>query len=106
MKCPYCECDIPLTWTRYVTSRFGKHTCPECGKPSRLEIGVLPILLVTVAMGTVAALFAFLLSRWLGGYWDLLALVPAILIGLPLDKMLDERCRGLKPLRPYGGKVA
>jgi hypothetical protein len=36
--------------------------------------------------------------RWLGGLWGLLGLVPAALVAMPVDKMLDEKYRTLKPI--------
>jgi len=40
----------------------------------------------------------FLYSRF-GELWDLLGIVPGVIVALPCDKMLDERFRGLVPIK-------
>jgi hypothetical protein len=39
-----------------------------------------------------------LFYHWLGGLWNLLGIVPGVLVALPVDKMLDDRYRRLKPI--------
>ena len=54
---------------------------------------------MAVVVVVVVAPAAILLQHKFGGFWDLLGIVPGFVIALPLDKLLDEKCRHLKPLK-------
>ena len=85
---------------------MGKHVCPNCAKSSRLEFRLSQFLLTAIVMAIIVVPFAFLLERKFGGYWDVLGLVPGIIVGLPLDKWLDEKYRMLKPVKNGDNKNA
>jgi hypothetical protein len=96
MKCPYCNHTFPLAWARYFKAGLGRHVCPACLKPSRLEFGVRYFLILILVGLVCAAPGGFLFYKWLGPYWALLGVIPSIAVILPLDKMFDERYRKLK----------
>jgi hypothetical protein len=109
MECPYCNHVFALTWSRYLKSPAGVHECPACHKQSQISRGIGQFLLTAIVIWIVIIPFMILFYRWLGRYWSLLGIVPGVLIGLPFDKIIDEKLRGLQPikhLRPFAVKFA
>lgn len=97
MKCPYCNYVSPLTWSRYFRSALGRHSCPSCFKSFRLQSGVVQVLLTFGVVWGVGVPGMFLFHQWFGGYWALIGIIPAAVVGAPLDKLLDNRYRKAKP---------
>jgi hypothetical protein len=100
MTCPHCGAQFPLTWKRYVSAAFGKHTCPQCGTTSQLAwtfsyVAASLAAFVIVALGLLVAL------HFGGRYiWAVLAVWGlAALLWVPMDKWFDENLRKLRPLR-------
>lgn len=58
---------------------------------------VLALLTLGVVWG-VGIPGMILFHQWFGGYWALLGIIPAALVGVPLDRMLDNRCRKTQPI--------
>jgi hypothetical protein len=109
MECPYCNHVFALTWSRYFKSPAGVHGCPACHKQSQISRGKGQFLLTAIVVWVVSIPLMVLFYRWLGRYWSLLGIVPDVLIGLPFDKIIDEKLRGLQPLkhsRPFAVKFA
>jgi len=100
MTCPHCAAQFPLTWRRYVSSAFGKHTCPQCGTTSQLAwtfgyIAATLAVLVVVALGLLLVLhFGEQYTLALLVVWAILAL-----LWVPLDKWFDASLRTLRPIR-------
>ena len=118
MICPYCAHTFPLTWHRYWKALFGKHTCPSCGRKSRLSAGLgywlwyVPLVTLLPVAGVLvgAFLYAFsspghteeqILSYFESWLWVAALIVPSALI-LPIDRMIDERVRKLRPIHEEG----
>jgi hypothetical protein len=92
-NCPYCQQQIALTWKRYFTEPGRKHTCPNCGKISRLSgqtstklwalrglaqlLGGVPLAAVGFSFSLVAGVLGFVV----GGFAT----------GFPIDKYVDGK---------------
>jgi hypothetical protein len=81
---------------------MGRHICPSCEKRSQIKRSVAQFLLSAIIFWAIAIPFVVLFHLWLGRYWDILGIVLGILVTLPCDKMLDERFRGLEPIKKDG----
>lgn len=98
MICPYCQHAFPLTWRSYFKSIFGRHVCPACAKVSRLKFKyshfflLLGIGLLCAVPG--AAVILFLTSD----IWAVLGVIPAIIVILPLDRLLDAKFKHLQKI--------
>src|SRR5215471_1752109 len=101
MKCPYCNHTFALTWQRYFTSPMGRHTCPSCTKLSQIKRSFLQLSLTAVICWGFAIPFGIFFYHWLGGFWTILGILLGSLIGMPCDKILDEKFRGLEPIKKY-----
>ena len=94
---------------------MGRHICPSCAKRSQIKRSFAQMSLTLIIVWAVAIPIVILLYRSFGYFWSLLGLVPGVLVGLPCDKMLDEKFRGrgiaksfLKQIeqeRPFGAVV-
>ena len=98
--CPYCQQPIALTWKRYFTEPALKHTCPHCGKISRVDgetslklwtarscgvlLGSIPVAIVGFQYGLVPGIVG--------------VAVGGAITGLPIDKYLDGKYRRLIPI--------
>ena len=93
MKCPYCTAEFPLTWQRYFTARTGRHTCPDCGRISKIPLSASYLGLVILAICVLGVPFAFAFQYWLGGYWMIAGwVVGGSVSGLLIDKsILDAK---------------
>jgi hypothetical protein len=80
-------------------SPMGRHTCPSCAKRSQIRRSVAQFLITAVIFWAVAIPFMIFLYRRFGGLWDLFGIVPGVIVALPCDRMLDERFRGLEPIK-------
>ena len=78
---------------------MGRHTCPGCKKPSQIKRSALQFFATAIITWAAAALLMIFLKWWLGGRWYVLGILPMVLIALPCDKMLDEKFRGLEPMK-------
>jgi hypothetical protein len=106
MTCPHCHHSFPLTWSRYVRSPLGKHTCPQCRAASRLSWTFSYFAFVILAWVSFVTL-AFLVTHWLwphdervgehAPYYLGVYLAGCVLI-VPLDRWYDERFRTLEEL--------
>ena len=100
MTCPHCGAQFPLTWSRYVSAAFGRHTCPQCATTSQLAwtfsyVAASIAAFVTVALGLLAAIHFG--DRYV---WVLLAVWGiGVLLWVPTDKWFDENLRELRPIR-------
>lgn len=100
MKCPHCDNVIELTWKRYWRAPFGRHSCSSCGNRFRMKrsfryYGTL-IGLVCI-FGLIPAGFAL----WLGATgWQafITYCICSLLVGIPMDKKIDDTWRGTVPL--------
>jgi hypothetical protein len=78
---------------------MGRHICPSCAKRSQIRRSIAQFLLTAIIFSAVAIPFGVFFCRRFGGFWDLLGLVPGVLVAMPCDKILDERFRGLVPMK-------
>jgi hypothetical protein len=99
MKCPYCSCDIELTWARYWKAPFGRYTCPQCDNRFRMK-NSFRYFATLVGLAFIFGGIPFGLARLLGAS-DLQAwaayFVCAFLFILPIDKRIDATWRGTMP---------
>ena len=97
MRCPYCDKTFPLTWRRYWSSPTGRHTCPDCGKKSRLPLSVSYWALLVLAACVAGVPLAAIAYYWFGGLWVVAGwAIGGLLSAIPIDKtLLDERYRKL-----------
>lgn len=101
MLCPHCKHDADLTWKRYWSAPLGRHRCPACLGQFQLEYSIgqfasrfgiaLPGALIAVAIHTRT-------QGWL--IPALFYLAYSCLIGLPLDRVIDDRWRKAIPHFP------
>jgi hypothetical protein len=121
MICPYCTHSFPLTWRRYWGAPFGRHTCPSCERKSRLSTGLvywslyMPLVAISplVAVVLAALLYGSLSSEqayerinwFLGSWWAFFPVVVAVLLFFPIDRIIDERLRKLRPTKKVENAV-
>jgi hypothetical protein len=96
-NCPYCQQQIALTWKRYFTEPGLKHTCPDCGRVSRLSDATSPKLLVLRACGQfLGGVPLALIVLKFGLPFSLVGFViGGLATGLPIDKYVDGNFRRL-----------
>lgn len=101
MTCPHCAAQFPLTWQRYLSSAFGRHTCPQCRTASQLAwtfgyVAASLAAFAVVALGLLVALHFG--ERYI---WGLLVVWVVIAsLWIPLDRWFDAKLRPLRPIRP------
>ena len=78
---------------------MGRHICPCCIKRSQIRRGVFQLLLTAMIFWVVAIPLMVWLHRTFGRLWDLLGIVLGVIVAMPCDKILDERLRGLEPIK-------
>ena len=78
---------------------MGRHTCPHCGQQSQIKRGAAQFLLTAIFLWAIAVPLILLLHHFVNRYWSLLGVVPAALVIVPFDKMMDDKLRGLVPLK-------
>ncbi len=95
MRCPGCDADQPLTWSRYLRAPLGRHVCSACGIPFRPRTTWRFYLVVVLAWLLVLALSLWAMRALGLGLGPTLALYFAIGFGvlLPIDRWLDDRVR-------------
>jgi hypothetical protein len=95
--CPYCQQQIALTWKRYFTEPGLKHSCPHCGRISRLDGATSPKLWACRACGELlGGVPLAIIGLQFAPLFGLLGLVIGGLVtGLPIDKYLDGKFRQL-----------
>ena len=95
MKCPSCNHAYRLTWAEYFKEPRGHHTCPECHERFRLRYSVRYLVLTTLGCVVGAIPPAELASLHVGTLLSTVfgAITGALITGLPIDKMLDDRFR-------------
>lgn len=98
--CPYCQTPMPLTWRRYFAEPGLEHTCPSCGRVSRLSAGTSPVLWLARACGVlVGAVLLAAIGSLFGMGGCLAGLVAGGLgAGFAVDGYLDAHYRRLVPL--------
>lgn len=104
MKCPYCDNEFPLTWTRYFRGPFGKHICPNCQKKGTMSmsikyylcLGVFWVTYYFLAISLVKILFkdGIELIRNPFGFGCVIAL--GCLLVLPFDRKFMKDYRNLE----------
>lgn len=116
MNCPACAMRIKLSWSRYLRSLSGRHTCPACATvfSFRLTKSYLLLWLDIIALALItAALVRTALLEYLGYAVDdrrALALsiaLPVIVWGSvflalnrrALERLATRRVRGRAPRR-------
>ena len=101
LECPYCRSKFKLTWKRYFLGPFSVHRCPECRRRSRLSFELAIFIREVVILFVVGNVGGFL-AIWLFGpslpLFVIGFMLPALGIGLPLDKYYDEYYRELKKI--------
>jgi len=100
MTCPHCAAQFPLSWRRYLSSAFGRHTCPQCGTASQLAWTFGYVAASLAAFAAVA--LALLLALHFGERYTWEFLVAWLIIALfwiPLDRWFDAKLRPLRPIR-------
>ena len=100
MTCPHCGAQFPLTWSRYASAAFGKHTCPQCATTSQLAWTFTYVAATLAAF--VGVVLGLLVAIHFGGkyIWEFLAVWGfAALLWIPMDKWFDEKLRKLRPIR-------
>ena len=111
MICPCCNNSFPLTWRRYASSPFGKHTCPSCQSVSKFKFLILYFTLMIFAWIVYLVVIESVMTRsalrqsllkLLGGYYYLLLFIIGLGLIFPLDKLHDERFKKLVKLRSKG----
>ena len=121
MICPHCSCSFPLSWSRYRKSPWGKHSCPGCGRTSRLRASVLfyaiyvPVGIVFQLLGVILGALAFAyvvpgtiderVTAYFEEGWWFAVLVASVVLFFPVDRFLDERFRKLQPMKGEGNAV-
>ena len=103
MTCPHCAAQFALTWRRYLSSAFGKHTCPQCGTASQLEwtFGYVAASLAAFALVALGLLLALHFGERYT--WEFLVLwVLVALLWIPLDRWFDATLRRLRPMPTTG----
>ncbi len=100
MTCPHCAHEIPLTWGKYLKSRFGDHTCPGCGKRFRVVLtaaSFIAMLAATVVAAGMPAVIAFFFTH---NFWYTITayLFFIVVLVIPFDRWLDNRLRPVKPV--------
>ena len=100
MTCPHCAAQFPLTWRRYLSGAFGRHTCPQCETTSQLNWSFGYIASTLGAFGIVA--LGLLVAVHFGDR-HVVAFLAVWAIGalfwVPMDKWFDEKLRKLRPVR-------
>lgn len=68
MNCPACATSIELTWSRYLRSVSGRHTCPACATVFRFKLTKSYLLLwldiIALALITAAIVRTVLLEHY------------------------------------------
>ena len=102
MRCPYCNKTFALTWKRYWVAPSGRHTCPDCGKVSRLPQSASYWALLVLAACVLGVPFALAFGSWFGGLWSIVGwIIGSLLSAIPIDKAwLDGRYRKLVKVQP------
>jgi hypothetical protein len=100
MTCPHCGAQFPLTWRRYASGAFGKHTCPQCETTSQLAwtfsyIAASLMAFVIVGLGLLVAIHFGEKHVWL--FLAVWAIGASLWI--PADRWFDEKLRELRPIR-------
>jgi hypothetical protein len=114
MNCPHCKAHITLTWRRYLKEPFGRHTCPECGRRSKLSTGwkywllylptlwLAPFFIIFVALFVDAVMFPRQVESHIAalfaGPWLLITYLVLATGGVFIDRWADERMRRLVPM--------
>jgi len=81
---------------------MGRHTCPSCGEPSRLRRRIWYLVRIFLAECLGAIPFGFIFHWWLGGPWFILGLVfGGLLVGIPIDRFLDDKHRPLEKIESH-----
>jgi hypothetical protein len=95
LVCPHCQHSFALTWKRYFQSPMANYSCPCCHKSSSLSklswqlpfytllnfILILPFFFFFIMTAEVLVIF--------------IGFVVIFIIGLPLDKHIDQNYRQL-----------
>lgn len=112
MNCPACATSIELTWSRYLRSISGRHTCPACATTFRFKLTKTYLLLwldiIAVALITGVILRVVLAERY--GYADsgpqLFALSLAVSVSIWGGVFLALNRRALDRLdtKPVNGR--
>ena len=97
MKCPVCEANIELTWKRYWRAPFGGHGCDNCEAKFRIKQPLnyyIILVFIWLLAGGIPAFVAVKLG--LSPFFAILVyLLCGLVIIIPIDKKLDERCTNL-----------
>ncbi|MCK5883288.1 MAG: hypothetical protein KAG61_06335 [Bacteriovoracaceae bacterium] len=95
MKCPYCEHEFKLTWKRYLKAPFGKHTCPNCNKKSKLNYTSKYFAAIVVFFLPFLIAIIFLHSSLV-----LTSVVKIIflLLVFPMDRWAESKFKKLVPI--------
>lgn len=68
MNCPACALNIELSWSRYLRSVSGRHTCPACATTFRFRLTKAYLLLwldiIALALITGAGVCIVLTERY------------------------------------------
>lgn len=95
MKCPACECSIPITWPAYLKSPLGRYTCPQCNSQLQLRHS-LPYYAASLGICAAFCVLPTVLALYLSNR-PVLAIVLCVIgtvITLVADKYIDDTWRG------------
>lgn len=100
MKCPYCNSEFSLTWSLYLKTTFGKHTCPSCKKLSKLrhKKKYIQYSLIPAAMLSGSLTFLFLHNSEGKIFAVFLAIIIAMAFVIPLDRYCDIKLGSLEKI--------
>ena len=88
MICPNCQNDtIPFS-TLWLKGGLGSYRCPSCSAMSRIKKSI-PLTIISVCIGGIATSLGFYFRSWI-------IFGIALVIGLLLDAILDNRFRSLE----------
>ncbi len=111
MNCPACTTSIELTWSRYLRSISGRHTCPACAAVFRFKLTKAYLLLwldiIALALITAASVRTVLLEHFGSVPDDLRVLALSVAIAVfvwgnvflalnrrALERLTTRRVRG------------
>jgi hypothetical protein len=86
MNCPACTTSIELTWSRYLRSISGRHTCPVCATVFRFKLtkAYLLLWLDIIALALITAATVRTILPELFGYAPDDLRVLALSVAIPV----------------------
>ena len=100
MTCPHCRHEVSLSWSKYLSSRFGRHACPSCHKRFKIIVTAASVGVLLLATIIAAGMPAVIVFFFLHNFWYTVVAYVLLLLGvvLPFDRWLDNNVRPVKPI--------